>query len=174
MTANEPQKKHLIEWCFVSSWEWSNFVSLCRKMITSDRLLTEARRKRHPCMLLECVRIPRACAEIWSSHTANMNNDLIKNYQFACDGVQIPWACAEKMNLKEPHNGSILLGVKSSCYPCMLFECVRNQRAYAGKCTLTDTFEKAVLFKNGCNNQTKIIRYLISARCPVQLYTFFL
>ena len=100
MAANEPQKKHLIEWCFVSSREWSNFVSLCRKMISSDRLLTDARRNRHPCMLLECVRIPRACAEIWSSHTAHMNNDLIKNRHFACDGVQIPRACAEKMNLK--------------------------------------------------------------------------
>ena len=77
-------------------------------MIISDRLLTEARRQRHPCMLLECVRIPRTCAEIWSSRTANMNNDLMKNHQLACEGDPIPRACAEKMKLSEPQNGSIL------------------------------------------------------------------
>ena len=38
-------------------------------------------------------------------------------------------------------------GVNSECYPYVLFECVWNPRTCAGKCTLTDTFEKAVLFK---------------------------
>ena len=108
MAANEPQKKHLIEWCFVSSCEWSNSVSLCGKMISSDRLLPETRRKRHPYMLLECVRIPRTCAEIWSSRTANMNDDLMKNHQLTCEGDPISRACAEKMKLSEPQNASIL------------------------------------------------------------------
>ena len=83
-------------------------MSLCRKIISSDRLLLEARRKPHPCMLRERVRIPRACAEIWSSHTANMKNDLIKNHQLACEGDPIPRAYAEKMKLSEPQNGSSL------------------------------------------------------------------
>ena len=147
MTAKEPQKKHLLNWCFVSSCEWSNSVSLCRKMISSDRLLPETRRKRHPYMLLECVRIPRTCAEIWSSRTANMNDDLMKNHQLACEGDPISRACAEKNETQRTSKRFNFAGVKSKCYPCMLFECVRNPRACAGKCTLTDTFEKAVLFK---------------------------
>ena len=158
MTRKEPQKKHLLEWCFVSSCEWSNSVSLCRKMISSDRLLPETRRKRHPCMLLECVRIPRTCAEIWSSHTANMNNDLIKNHQFACEGAPNSTSLCRKNEPQWTSKRCNFVGVKSNCSPCMLSECVRNPRACAGKCTLTDTFEKAVLFKNRWNDHTKITR----------------
>ena len=96
MAAMAPQKKHWIEWCFFPSWEKSFFVSLCRKMISLNRLLIELRRKHRAYMLTRCVRIPRTCPEIWSSHTPNMNNDLMKNHQLAWEENPIPRACAAK------------------------------------------------------------------------------
>ena len=165
MAAHEPQKKHLIEWCFVSYW-----VMLClilrmikfREPVQENYLFgppTARSKEEAPSVYVTRARknSTSLCINMVLAHRQHEKRSYKKPSTRIRRRPNSTSLC-RKNETQRTSKRFIFAGVESKCYPCMLFECVRNPRACAGKYTLTDTFEKAVLFKNKWNDHTKIIR----------------